>query len=146
MSHIPAAKMPHAHAHNDRIDGEPAQPDQAQPAPEPTTAVPPASASGAFPTSGGELPGGASDAKGGNAGRAEAPSSAGAGSTGGSEARSGPVNGPSARDEDDRSPFAIAAMVIGGLAVVGGIVAALTPFLVARDEPKSKKRKKRKSA
>lgn len=148
MSHIPASRMPHAHAHDDHEDGKSAQPNQAQPAPEPTTAVPPASASGASPASGGEFPGGtAGTVSGGASDGGGATSSAGANSTGGSEARSGPVNGPSARDDaDDRSPYAIAAMVIGGLAVVGGIVATLTPFLVARDEPKSKKRKKRKSA
>ncbi|WP_375427878.1 hypothetical protein [uncultured Sphingomonas sp.] len=57
-----------------------------------------------------------------------------------------PTNGPGARDEDDRTPLAVAAMVVGGLAVVGGLVAALLPLLTPKDEPKSKKRKRRKHA
>ncbi|WP_375403374.1 hypothetical protein [uncultured Sphingomonas sp.] len=124
MSHIPASRMPHAHAQDERIDDQPAQPGQAQPAPEPTTTVPPASASGASPTGGDRA--------------------ADAGS--GSDKADTPVNGPSARDEKHQSSLPIAAMVVGGLAVVGGLVAALLPLLTPKDEPKSKKRKRRKHA
>ena len=139
MSHIPASAMPHARAPDDDPDGRSTQPDQAQPAPDPATAVPPASASGGSS---------AGDTSAANDTAASNVTPERMGGTGGDRrAAKVPVNGPGARDEvDDRSPLVIAAMVIGGLAVVGGGVAALVPLLAREEKPKSRKRKKRKAA
>jgi hypothetical protein len=41
MSHIPSSKMPHPHADGDTIDRDGPQDGGSQPAPEPTTALPP---------------------------------------------------------------------------------------------------------
>jgi hypothetical protein len=129
MSHIPASRMPHAHAHEDQIDGQPPQAEQGQPDPAPTTAVPPAAASGVSED--------ANKPDHMTLGGSET-------SSGPNDAAAAPTNGPSARDADDRSTIAITALVIGGIAAIGGMVAVLLPLLAPKEEPKSKKRKKRK--
>lgn len=138
MSHIPASRMPHAHAHGDLAEP---QADQDQPAPEPTTSVPPASASGVLS---------AAEHSSVDGPTSEATKNDAASSPGDIRSREvdkiATTGGLSARDEDERSPYALAAMVIGGLAIVGGIVAALVPLLAPAQEPKSKKRKRRKAA
>lgn len=108
MSHIPASKMPHAHAHDD-ANTKPSEGD--------TTAA--TVKDGANATSGSaKSPEPPSDT--------QAPASTTA--------------------PGDRSPLAIAALVLGGLAVVGGIVAAVLPLLSQPEQPKSRKHRKRKAA
>lgn len=123
MSHIPASAMPHATAHEDEaVDGLVAQPGQARSKPASTTAAPPTPASGTRPT--------------------DEPLSVDEGAT----VAPAPTHKPRSGGDENRSQLAVAAMVVGGLAVIGGLVAALLPILAAKDEPKPKKRRKRKAA
>ncbi|PAX09354.1 hypothetical protein [Sphingomonas lenta] len=152
MSHIPASKMPHAHAEGDTIDEQPPQPNNAQPEPEPTTATPLTSQAPATAT--GNREGSSADETARDAGAPQA-----AGGATAQPAVDGTVTaqGENADAGSDatstaskvrsglRSRTGIAALAIGGLAIAGGIAAALFPRGQAKDEGKSKKRRRKKS-
>lgn len=149
MSHIPSSAMPHAHAQDDDANGAQAsRPAGEQPEAEPTTATPrqpePAIGDGTVPA---PLAGSATQLA---QDMAAAGPSAEDGATDGRPEVDGTVtakdHGAPARDADDdrRSPALIAAMVLGGLAALGGLVAAALPLLrddKARNGKKGKKRK-----
>lgn len=149
MSHIPASKMPHAHADGDTIDEQPPQPNNAQPEPEPTTATPLTSQAPATAT--GNRGGSQADETARDAGTPEA-----AGGQGSQPAVDGSVTAQDAKTASDgssttakarsglRSRTGIAALAIGGLAIAGGIAAVLFPRGEAKDESKGKKQRRRK--
>lgn len=120
MSHIPSSAMPHPHAHGDAVDDQPAQPEQRQPAPEPTTALPPEQPAIPAPV------------------QAGAPEPA--------EAQAVPIRSepgqaePAADEHHGPSVALIAGVAVGAALAVGGLVAAVLPWLNERDEPKGKRK------
>lgn len=141
MSHIPSSAMPHAHTNGDTLDDQ--QPQQKQPEPEPTTAraattQAPATATG--------------DREGGEADRVSRVSGE-AGATAFRE-RQPPVDGTvTAKDSASaaapprrglRSPLGVATLAFGGLAIAGGIAAALFPKNGEKQQPKAAKRRRAK--
>lgn len=171
MSHIPSTAMPHARAHDDDDDAQ-AQPEGALPEPadqstqsmDEDAAQPPVASSAtdraqdmaaAGPSSDDEPPlasAAPSTATGNRQGsNAEATAeTAGGAATGGQSGVDGMVSAvhrdtaPEARDADHRSTALVVAAVLGGLAALGGVVAAVLPLLRDRRDGGRKKGKKRK--
>ncbi|HEX8389363.1 MAG TPA: hypothetical protein VF636_10120 [Sphingomonas sp.] len=170
MSHIPSSAMPHAQAHDDAADGA-AGATAEKPRPDPTTATPdqktlgdgaatgPAPyATSATQRAAGEAPlssagpGTATgNRQGGDADRALDAISASGVKSGGQSAVDGTVtaqddgapSSPEPAPRSGRSRLGIAALALGGLALVGGVAAALFPR-GGEEVPKPKKGKRRK--
>lgn len=129
MSHIPASAMPHTRAEGDTIDGQPPQAEGERQEAEPNTATPLTSEAPATAT--GNREGGVADRVARAAGEPK-----GTAATDNQPAVDGTVK---AQDDQQttksrapqrsamRSEIGMAAFALGGLAIAGGIAAALYP-------------------
>lgn len=140
MSHIPASAMPHARADGDTIDDQPRQPEQAKPASDPAIATPPAFDGPVIDT------GNREEATAGQAthkeGQSRTPAQPPLDAAAAQRRQPSPAAAPERRSALG-TPFGIAALAIGGIAVIGGLAATLLPAWRAESEGKGKAKPKK---